>query len=51
MELLILIRRLRLREKLPLREIAKRTCLSRNTVKKYLKAEIVEPSEQAPPNF
>jgi transposase len=43
MEVLNLIRRLRLREKLPLHEIARRTCLSRNTVKKYLKAEIVEP--------
>jgi transposase len=43
MELLNLIRRMRLREHLPIREIARRTGLSRNTVKKHLKAETVEP--------
>ena len=47
MEVLNLIRRLRLREKLSLHEIARRTFLSRNTVKKYLKAEIVEPKFDA----
>jgi transcriptional regulator with XRE-family HTH domain len=43
MEVFRLIRRLQLREKLSLHEIARRTLLSRNTVKKYLKAGIVEP--------
>ncbi|NBZ89422.1 hypothetical protein GV832_17685 [Rhodobacteraceae bacterium CYK-10] len=47
MEVLNLIRRLRLREKLSVHEIARRTFLSRNTVKKYLKAEIVEPKFDA----
>jgi transcriptional regulator with XRE-family HTH domain len=47
MEVLNLIRRLRLREKLSLHEIARRTFLSRNTVKKYLKAEIIEPKFDA----
>ena len=43
MELLNLIRRMSLREKLPIREIARRTGLSRNTVKKHLNAGTVEP--------
>ena len=43
MELLNLIRRMSLRQKLPIREIARRTGLSRNTVKKHLKAGTVEP--------
>ena len=43
MELLNLIRRMSLRLKLPIREIARRTGLSRNTVKKHLKADTVEP--------
>ena len=43
MELLNLIRRMRLREKLSFYEIARRTGLSRNTVKKHLKADTVEP--------
>ena len=43
MELLNVIRRMSLRLKLPLREIARRTGLSRNTVKKHLKADTVEP--------
>ena len=36
MGLLNIIRRMALREKLPLREIARRTGMSRNTIKKYL---------------
>jgi hypothetical protein len=43
MELLNLIRRMRLREKLSFYEIARRTGLSRNTVKKHLNAGTVEP--------
>lgn len=37
------IRRWALREQLSLREIARRTGLSRNTTKKYLRAGVVEP--------
>ncbi|HRA95071.1 MAG TPA: IS21 family transposase [Aestuariivirga sp.] len=43
MELLNLIRRMSLRLKLPIREIARRTGLSRNTVKKHLNAGTIEP--------
>lgn len=48
MELLNLIRRMSLRLKLPIREIARRTGLSRNTVKKHLKADTVEPTFAVP---
>lgn len=41
--LLSLIRRLRLREGVSIREIVKRTGLSRNTIKKYLAGNQVEP--------
>ena len=37
-----------MREKLPIREIARRTGLSRNTIKKYLKAGTIEPKFSAP---
>ncbi|MFM9973019.1 MAG: IS21 family transposase [Beijerinckiaceae bacterium] len=43
MGLLNIIRRMALREKLPIREIARRTGLSRNTVKKHLNAGTIEP--------
>ena len=43
MELLNVIRRMSLRLKLPIREIARRTGLSRNTVKKHLNAGTIEP--------
>lgn len=43
---LSVIRRWALREQLSLREIARRTGLSRNTIKKYLRADTVE--SQAP---
>jgi transcriptional regulator with XRE-family HTH domain len=36
-----------LRKKMPIREIARRTGLSRNTIKKYLRAGIVEPQFQS----
>lgn len=48
MELLNVIRRMSLRLKLPIREIARRTGLSRNTVKKHLKAETIEPKFAIP---
>jgi len=41
--ILSLIRRLRLREGVSIREIVKRTGLSRNTIKKYLAGNQVEP--------
>ncbi|WP_157008041.1 helix-turn-helix domain-containing protein, partial [Xenophilus azovorans] len=40
---LSVIRRWALREQLSIREIARRTGLSRNTIKKYLRAEAAEP--------
>ena len=43
MGLLNIIRRMALREKLPIREIARRTGMSRNTIKKYLNAGTIEP--------
>jgi transcriptional regulator with XRE-family HTH domain len=43
MGLLNIIRKLRLRLGLPIRKIARRTGLSRNTVKKYLKEGTIEP--------
>lgn len=48
MGLLNVIRRLALREQLPIREIARRTGLSRNTVRKYLKSGAVEPRFATP---
>lgn len=48
MGFLSVIRRWALRDKMPIREIARRTGLSRNTIKKYLRAGIVEPQFQTP---
>ncbi|NPD17781.1 IS21 family transposase [Xinfangfangia sp. D13-10-4-6] len=48
MGLLNVIRRLALRQKLPIREIARRTGLSRNTIKKYLRAGTIEPRFSVP---
>lgn len=42
------IRRLALREKISIREIARRTGLSRNTIKKYLRAGMIEPKFSVP---
>ncbi len=48
MGLLNVIRRLRLRQGLAIREIERRTGVSRNTIKKYLKADTVEPRFATP---
>lgn len=48
MAFLMVIRRWALRDKLPIREIARRTGISRNTIKKYLTEGIVEPAFQTP---
>ena len=42
MELLSVIRRWHHREHMPIREIARRTGLSRNTIRKYLRSNTVE---------
>jgi DNA-binding IclR family transcriptional regulator len=42
-DLLSVIRRWRHREGLAIREISRRTGLSRNTIRKYLATDIVEP--------
>ena len=48
MDLLSVIRRWRFREKMPIREIERRTGLSRNTIRKYLRADTVEPQFKVP---
>ena len=48
MGLLDIIRRMALREKLSIREIARRTGLSRNTVAKHLNSGSTEPKFAAP---
>ena len=48
MELLSVIRRWRHREHLSSREISRRTGLSRNTARKYLRADSVEPRFNVP---
>jgi transposase len=48
MELLSVIRRWALRDQLSIREIARRTGLSRNTVRKYLRGDLVEPAFKLP---
>jgi len=48
MGLLNIIRRMALRQKLPLRETARRTGMSRNTIKKYLNAGTIEPQFTTP---
>ncbi len=44
MALLGIIRRWHIRDQIPLREIARRLGISRNTVRRYLRAEMTEPS-------
>ena len=48
MGLLNIIRRMALRQKLPLREIARRTGMSRNTINKCLNAGTIEPQFATP---
>ncbi len=48
MALLSVIRRWHFREGVPIREIARRTRLSRNTIRKYLRADTVEPTFKVP---
>jgi transposase len=48
MELLSVIRRWRFRQHYSIREIARRTGLSRNTVRKYLRTDSVEPKFDTP---
>ncbi len=48
MGLLNVITRMALREKLPIRVIARRTGMSRNTIKKYLNAGAIEPQFTTP---
>ena len=48
MALLSVIRRWALREQLSIREISRRTGLSRNTIRKYLRAGTVEPKFKVP---
>jgi transposase len=48
MALLSVIRRWHFREGMPIREIERRTGLSRNTIRKYLRADTVEPKFKVP---
>ena len=48
MALLSVIRRWHFRDEMPIREIERRTGLSRNTIRKYLRAGTVEPKFKVP---
>jgi len=48
MALLSVIRRWHYRDHLPIREIARRTGLSRNTIRKYLRSDTIEPQFKVP---
>ena len=48
MDLLSVIRRWRFRDKLPIREIVRRTGLSRNTIRKYLRSGVSIPDVFSP---
>jgi hypothetical protein len=48
MALLSIIRRWHFREEIPIREIERRTGLSRNTIRKYLRSGAVEPKFKVP---
>lgn len=48
MGFLSVIRRWALRDKMPIREISRRTGLSRNTIRKYLREGAVEPKFKTP---
>ena len=47
MDLLSVIRRWRLRDKISLREIERRTGLSRNTIRKYLRTDTMVPDTKS----
>lgn len=46
MDIVSVIRRWALQDKLPIREISRRTGLSRNTIRRYLHAGIVETEQE-----
>ena len=48
MALLSVIRRWHFRQQIPIREIERRTGLSRNTIRKYLRTDAVEPQFNLP---
>ena len=48
MALLSVIRRWASREGMPIREISRRTGLSRNTIRKYLRSDVTEPTYRVP---
>ncbi len=48
MAFLSVIRRWALRDRVSIREISRRTCLSRNTIRKYLRSGAVEPKFKVP---
>ncbi|MDV3482756.1 IS21 family transposase, partial [Sphingobium yanoikuyae] len=48
MDLLSVIRRWHFRQEISIREIKRRTGLSRNTIRKYLRSDAVEPSFKVP---
>ena len=48
MEILSVIRRWAFRDRLSIREISRRTNLSRNTIRKYLRSDVVEPAFKVP---
>ena len=48
MALLSVIRRWHFRQHIPIREIERRTGLSRNTIRKYLRADVAEPKFKVP---
>jgi predicted transcriptional regulator len=50
MALLSVIRRWHFRQQVPIREIERRTGLSRNTIRKYLRADAVEPQFKCKPS-
>ena len=48
MAFLSIIRRWHKREHVPIREISRRTGVSRNTIRKYLRSDVIEPKFQVP---
>jgi DNA-binding IclR family transcriptional regulator len=47
MALLSIIRRWHKRDHVPIREISRRTGVSRNTIRKYLRSDMIEPRLQS----